>query len=283
MLVEPGFFRTELLLPQSTKYAQSSIDDYAERTAQTVAAWNSMNGQQGGDPAKPPTHWYGSGGRRSRRSASRLAPTLWRLSRRRPTTCWLKPTPTATCPPPSPTRTPEAMRSGALHRAVLGRASLPGAVTVGRHGAPRRVGLHSRLGGRSFEGARAVTGNDESALANTQVHYLSSRHVGDEFRIIVGGCEGAPAGVGVLVVLDAFFNFGTALETVRLLAMAEHVKPLLVVGVGYRPVTVADTTRLRGRDFSPVADPRGGGQSGDDAGRQPVRGFPRGRVEAMDP
>jgi predicted alpha/beta superfamily hydrolase len=102
-----------------------------------------------------------------------------------------------------------------------------------------------------------VTGNDESALANTQVHYLSSGQVGDEFRIIVGGCEDAPAGVGVFVVLDAFFNYGTALETVRLLAMAEHVKPLLVVGVGYRPVTVADTTRLRGRDFSPVADPRG--------------------------
>jgi NAD(P)-dependent dehydrogenase (short-subunit alcohol dehydrogenase family) len=52
MLVEPGFFRTELLSPESTKYAHSSIDDYVERTAQTVAAWNSMNGQQGGDPAK---------------------------------------------------------------------------------------------------------------------------------------------------------------------------------------------------------------------------------------
>jgi NAD(P)-dependent dehydrogenase (short-subunit alcohol dehydrogenase family) len=52
MLVEPGFFRTELLSPESTKYAHSSIDDYVERTTQTVAAWNSMNGQQGGDPAK---------------------------------------------------------------------------------------------------------------------------------------------------------------------------------------------------------------------------------------
>jgi len=52
MLVEPGFFRTELLSPESTKYAHSSIDDYAERTAQTVAAWNSMHGRQGGDPAK---------------------------------------------------------------------------------------------------------------------------------------------------------------------------------------------------------------------------------------
>jgi NAD(P)-dependent dehydrogenase (short-subunit alcohol dehydrogenase family) len=52
MLVEPGFFRTELLTPESTNYAQPSIDDYAERTNQTVAAWNAMNGQQGGDPAK---------------------------------------------------------------------------------------------------------------------------------------------------------------------------------------------------------------------------------------
>ena len=52
MLVEPGFFRTELLTPESTKYAESSIEDYAERTKQTVTAWKSMNGQQGGDPAK---------------------------------------------------------------------------------------------------------------------------------------------------------------------------------------------------------------------------------------
>ena len=52
MLVEPGFFRTELLTPESTNYAKSSIEDYAERTKQTVTAWNSMNGQQGGDPAK---------------------------------------------------------------------------------------------------------------------------------------------------------------------------------------------------------------------------------------
>jgi NAD(P)-dependent dehydrogenase (short-subunit alcohol dehydrogenase family) len=52
MLVEPGFFRTELLSPASTNYAQPSIEDYAERTTQTVAAWNAMNGQQGGDPAK---------------------------------------------------------------------------------------------------------------------------------------------------------------------------------------------------------------------------------------
>jgi NAD(P)-dependent dehydrogenase (short-subunit alcohol dehydrogenase family) len=52
MLVEPGFFRTELLSPDSTNFAGSSIADYAERTRQTVAAWNGMNGLQPGDPAK---------------------------------------------------------------------------------------------------------------------------------------------------------------------------------------------------------------------------------------
>jgi NAD(P)-dependent dehydrogenase (short-subunit alcohol dehydrogenase family) len=52
MVVEPGFFRTDLLTPESTSYAQPSIEDYAERTRQTVAAWTGMNGLQGGDPAK---------------------------------------------------------------------------------------------------------------------------------------------------------------------------------------------------------------------------------------
>lgn len=52
MLVEPGFFRTELLTPESTSYAKSTIDDYAEKTRQTVAAWSGMSGLQGGDPAK---------------------------------------------------------------------------------------------------------------------------------------------------------------------------------------------------------------------------------------
>lgn len=52
MLVEPGFFRTELLSTDSTIYAKPCIKDYAERTRETVAAWSSMDGKQGGDPAK---------------------------------------------------------------------------------------------------------------------------------------------------------------------------------------------------------------------------------------
>jgi NAD(P)-dependent dehydrogenase (short-subunit alcohol dehydrogenase family) len=52
MLVEPGFFRTELLTDESTKWPDATIGDYAETTRQTVTAWKKMNGLQGGDPAK---------------------------------------------------------------------------------------------------------------------------------------------------------------------------------------------------------------------------------------
>ena len=52
MLVGPDFFRTELLTPESTTYAQPSLDDYVERTRETVAAWSSMDGKRGDEPAK---------------------------------------------------------------------------------------------------------------------------------------------------------------------------------------------------------------------------------------
>jgi NAD(P)-dependent dehydrogenase (short-subunit alcohol dehydrogenase family) len=52
MLVEPGFFRTELLTEDSTRWPEPSIEDYAARTRQTVTGWKGMNGQQGGDPVK---------------------------------------------------------------------------------------------------------------------------------------------------------------------------------------------------------------------------------------
>jgi NAD(P)-dependent dehydrogenase (short-subunit alcohol dehydrogenase family) len=51
-IVEPGFFRTELLTADSTAYAELSLDDYAERTAQTRPAWEAMSGKQTNDPAK---------------------------------------------------------------------------------------------------------------------------------------------------------------------------------------------------------------------------------------
>jgi NAD(P)-dependent dehydrogenase (short-subunit alcohol dehydrogenase family) len=51
-IVNPGFFRTELLTKESTAYATPSIAEYAERHAERVQWFEEMNGQQAGDPAK---------------------------------------------------------------------------------------------------------------------------------------------------------------------------------------------------------------------------------------
>ena len=53
MSVEPGFFRTELLVEgSSTLWPEIEIDDYADQTKQTIEAWRQMHGTQVGDPAK---------------------------------------------------------------------------------------------------------------------------------------------------------------------------------------------------------------------------------------
>ena len=51
-IVNPGFFRTELLTEQSTNYAEPSIEDYNERRAQQLEFWKAQNGSQSGDPSK---------------------------------------------------------------------------------------------------------------------------------------------------------------------------------------------------------------------------------------
>jgi NAD(P)-dependent dehydrogenase (short-subunit alcohol dehydrogenase family) len=51
-IVNPGFFRTELLTEQSTNYAEPSIADYDDRRGPLVEYWKAQNGRQSGDPAK---------------------------------------------------------------------------------------------------------------------------------------------------------------------------------------------------------------------------------------
>jgi len=51
-IVNPGFFRTELLTEQSTNFARPSIQDYDEGRAKQLAFWKGQNGKQSGDPAK---------------------------------------------------------------------------------------------------------------------------------------------------------------------------------------------------------------------------------------
>ena len=51
-IVNPGFFRTELLTEQSTNYAEPSIEDYNERRSKQLDFWRAQNGRQSGDPGK---------------------------------------------------------------------------------------------------------------------------------------------------------------------------------------------------------------------------------------
>jgi NAD(P)-dependent dehydrogenase (short-subunit alcohol dehydrogenase family) len=51
-IVNPGFFRTELLSEQSTHYAEASVADYDERRTALLAGWKATHGKQAGDPAK---------------------------------------------------------------------------------------------------------------------------------------------------------------------------------------------------------------------------------------
>jgi NAD(P)-dependent dehydrogenase (short-subunit alcohol dehydrogenase family) len=51
-VVNPGFFRTELLTKESTNYAEATIEDYAESNAAQREFWESQDGRQSGDPAK---------------------------------------------------------------------------------------------------------------------------------------------------------------------------------------------------------------------------------------
>jgi len=52
LVVNPGFFRTELLTEESTNFANHPIADYDERREAQVQFWKGYNGQQSGDPAK---------------------------------------------------------------------------------------------------------------------------------------------------------------------------------------------------------------------------------------
>lgn len=51
-VVNPGFFRTELLSAQSTNYTEPSVAAYDERRTALLAGWKGTHGQQSGDPAK---------------------------------------------------------------------------------------------------------------------------------------------------------------------------------------------------------------------------------------
>ncbi len=118
MLVEPGFFRTDLLTPESTNYAASSIDDYAN--APTDRHRLERNERETGRRPGEARRRAGSSSpaKTSRRSAWSLAPTRSTRSSRRPETSSPRPTPIETSHRHSPTTT------DLFVAAVLGRTTL---------------------------------------------------------------------------------------------------------------------------------------------------------------
>ena len=98
-----------------------------------------------------------------------------------------------------------------------------------------------------------MAGNDLSPLTDTEVHYLGSEHVGDEFKVVIGHCGSSESAARVVFMGDAWANFGTAVETIRLMRFTEDVPPLLVAAIGYRTVDMEEIEALRTRDFTPTA------------------------------
>jgi len=84
-IVNPGFFRTELLTEQSTNYAEPSIEDYDERRAKQLEFWKAQNAS---NPATPPSSRERSSSLRAktrrRTASSRARMQLQPRSRRSP-------------------------------------------------------------------------------------------------------------------------------------------------------------------------------------------------------
>jgi predicted alpha/beta superfamily hydrolase len=107
---------------------------------------------------------------------------------------------------------------------------------------------------RDTETRRKIS-DDDSPLPDTEVHYIRSEHVGDEFKIFVGhphSSDTAPP--SVLFMGDPWGDFGAAVGITRLLNYTGDLPPLLVVAVGYRVVTIEENEAIRGRDFTPTVD-----------------------------
>jgi uncharacterized protein len=100
-----------------------------------------------------------------------------------------------------------------------------------------------------------VSANDRSPLADTEVHFLRSEHVGEEFKIFVGHCGAPdPTPPAVLYVGDANGMFASAVDIVRFMQLSAQLPPMLVVGIGYRMGAIDETIQVRTRDFTPTSD-----------------------------
>jgi len=105
----------------------------------------------------------------------------------------------------------------------------------------------------SVEPASRTAGED-SPLGDTEVYYATSHHVDEVFKIFVGHCgtQRAEQPCALWCVTDGNGFFGASVDMVRSLQLSDHLPPLLVVGIGYRVATLAETLPMRTRDLTPT-------------------------------
>jgi uncharacterized protein len=100
-----------------------------------------------------------------------------------------------------------------------------------------------------------MSSSSESVIAQSEVRFLRSEIIGDEFKLFIAHpvVPVAPGQkVPVIYALDANGAFGTVTETARLLQMTGDVPNAYVIGIGYRKGSLIDTLAIRSRDYTPV-------------------------------
>jgi NAD(P)-dependent dehydrogenase (short-subunit alcohol dehydrogenase family) len=190
-IVNPGFFRTELLSEQSTRYAEPSIADYDARRAPLLATWKATHGQQAGDPAKLARALLTIASQQRRRAASSRGPMPSAPPSRRSPTCRRTSSPTGSSRYHSlSTRTPELPtpcskveentdeKAATDPRVGRVRSAIPEPARLPRRHRPRRGGA----GGRPAVAGRVV--------AAAQHHQPKQQHDGDaETRLTRSLCH----------------------------------------------------------------------------------------------
>jgi uncharacterized protein len=103
-----------------------------------------------------------------------------------------------------------------------------------------------------------MSSSSESVIAQSEVRFLQSRIVGDEFKLFIAHPV-LPVAPGqklpVIYALDANGAFGTVTETARVLQMTGEVPNGYVIGIGYRKGSLLETLAIRARDYTPIESP----------------------------
>lgn len=97
------------------------------------------------------------------------------------------------------------------------------------------------------------TKNGKVDILNTEEHIVSSRMVGDNFKICVALPKGYVEGnksYPVIYLLDANIFFGLFTDTARLLQFGKEMPEVIIIGIGYPDDNMH--LHLRNRDFGPT-------------------------------